>query len=81
MSTPSCFGHLPFGSDAKLNVAFIVATVYIVCYVVMEPVVGSIGGLLVAAIYLYSGHLVNKKPNGSSCDIRFRYRNHFILSS
>jgi hypothetical protein len=42
-----------------LNVAFLVAAVYVVCYVVMEPIAGSVGAILVSAIYLYSGHLVS----------------------
>ena len=65
MSTPSCFGFLPFGADAKVNVAFVVAVVYVVCYVVMEPVVGTVGAIMVTAIYLYSGHLVwpRKRPH------------------
>ena len=57
-ATPSCFGYLPYGAEAKVNLALIVAVVYIVCYVVMEPVVGTVGALMVAAIYLYTGHLV-----------------------
>jgi hypothetical protein len=41
-----------------VNIAFAVTVVYIVCYVVMEPVVGAVGALMVATIYLYTGHLV-----------------------
>lgn len=58
MPTPSCFGYAPFGAEAQVNVAFILSLVYVVCYVIMEPLAGSIGAALVTAIYLYSGHLV-----------------------
>jgi len=49
---------LPFGSTAHVNVAFVLAATYITCYLVMEPVIGAAGGIMVAAIYLYSGYLV-----------------------
>ncbi len=62
MPTPSCFGYVPFGAEAQVNVAFILTLVYVVCYVIMEPFAGSIGAALVTSIYLYSGHLVRFDP-------------------
>ena len=66
MPTPSCFGYVPFGAEAQVNVAFILSLVYVVCYVIMEPLAGSIGAALVTSIYLYSGHLVRVDPTPGS---------------
>ena len=62
MPTPSCFGYVLFGAEAQVNVALILSLVYVVCYVIMEPLAGSIGAALITSIYLYSGHLVRFDP-------------------
>ena len=54
----SSFAKLPFGSTAHINVSFVFAVVYMTCYIIMEPLAGSLGAGLVGTIYLYSGHLV-----------------------
>ncbi len=48
---------------------FYILQIYIVCYVVMEPIAGTIGATLVASVYLYSGHLVSSlyHPQVQTC--------------
>ena len=48
---------------------FYILQIYIVCYVVMEPIAGTIGAALVALVYLYSGHLVttSNHPQVQTC--------------
>ena len=55
----SSFEKLPFGHHAHINIAFVLGLIYMLSYVIMEPLVGAIAAALVAIIYLYTGHLVN----------------------
>jgi hypothetical protein len=60
---------------------FYILQIYIVCYVVMEPIAGTIGAALVATVYLYSGHLVttSNHPQVHTC---FMYIiDHLILKA
>jgi hypothetical protein len=50
---------LPFGEHAHVNVSFVFTLVYVVCYVIMEPLAGTLAAGMVGFLYLYSGQLVS----------------------
>jgi hypothetical protein len=53
------FSKLPYGDHAHINLSFVFTLTYMICYVIMEPLAGSLGAGLVGIIYLYTGHLVH----------------------
>merc|ERR1712126_448166 len=57
-ATPGFISAIPGFQNAKINVAFIVLVVYVVCYVVMEPFVGSCASVAIMAIFVKTGSLV-----------------------
>jgi len=57
-ATPDFLLSLPGFQGAKINGAFVALAIYTVCYVIMEPFVGSCASALLVFIYLKSGSLV-----------------------
>merc|ERR1712226_992364 len=55
---PEFLDILPIGDFLKINGSFVVAMIYIVCYVVMEPFAGTLGALMVYYLTTQSAKLV-----------------------
>ncbi len=49
---------LPYGEYIVINAALVLTLIYVVCYVIMDPLVGSLGAAMVSAIYLYTSAMV-----------------------
>jgi len=47
---------------ASLNLAAVMTAIYVTCYLIMDPVAGGLGSLLMLGLYLGSGHLVRANP-------------------
>ncbi|TRY80556.1 hypothetical protein TCAL_06489 [Tigriopus californicus] len=60
LPTPDCLQKLPLGLEAPLNLALVVALIYVVSYMLMEPVVGGIAALFVTALYFGSWNMVSE---------------------
>jgi len=59
VSTPSFVTSLsPILTHVSINGAFFFSLIYIVCYPIMDPAAGSLGALLVVALYVATGILV-----------------------
>jgi len=62
MGTPEALTDLPLVAGLKINLSLVVTIVYIVCYMAMDPIVGGIGSLLMLALHVGTGQLVDKWP-------------------
>ena len=50
---------IPYGDHAHVKLSLVFSLVYMICYIIMEPIAGTLGAGLVGGIYLYTGHLVS----------------------
>merc|ERR1712141_651797 len=58
LTQPELFKSIPNGEYVKVNFALLTTLIYIVCHVVMEPVAGFIGAILVSLLFFTSAELV-----------------------
>ncbi|TRY80397.1 hypothetical protein TCAL_04717 [Tigriopus californicus] len=57
---PHALQNLPFGLQAPLNLALVMAIIYIVSYFAMEPIAGGLGALMVAGLYFGTWKMVSE---------------------
>jgi len=63
LPTPSFVTSLsPALADVSINLAFAWSMIYIVSYLLMDPVAGGLGATMVGALYLMTGTLVKANP-------------------
>ena len=58
IETPDAIAKVPFIGGLPLNLATITTLVYVVSYVLMDPVAGSLGALLVLYLHQWTGQMV-----------------------
>merc|ERR1712015_148179 len=58
MAAPTGLTGLPFMAGAKINLSLLVTIVYIVCYLILDPIVGGVGSAMMISMYILSGRLV-----------------------
>ena len=63
-ATPEWVRGMPYGDLVVLNAALLLSIIYIICYPVMELFAGTLGALMVAAIYLETSSLVMQASPG-----------------
>jgi len=64
MVTPSCVSSAhPLLEHVQINIPLLVTLIYAVSYIIMDPIAGGIGALLVSVLYVVTGILVKTTPS------------------